>query len=576
MMQNKIPRPEYPRPQFRRDRWQNLNGVWAFEIDQSRSGESRGLQQPSARYSGSIRVPFCPESELSGVGHKDFLYGVWYKRRITMRPEALTGRVVLHFGAVDYTCTVFVNGHRVGRHVGGYVSFSFEITPLLTAGENDLTVYATDDVRDPMVPRGKQSEEYASHGCDYTRTTGIWQTVWLEWTPRAYIDFVRYFPDPRTGTLVMQGDLQGRGDFEAVASYEGREVGRVRMEDASGSFTLSLPLSETHLWEVGQGRLYDLRLTFGEDVVNSYFALRSIEFDGDRFLLNGKSVFQRLVLDQGFYPDGIYTAPTEEALLRDIRLSMEMGFNGARLHQKVFEERFLYHCDREGYLVWGEYGNWGLDHSRPESVYGILPEWIEEVRRDFNHPSIVGWCPFNETWDQAGRRQFDPLLSLVYRVTRAMDPTRPCIDTSGNFHVETDVFDLHDYEQNPEVLRARYAPFAEGGELYDRFHNRQIYTTGLPVFISEYGGIRWSEGNPIAGWGYGDAPKTKEEFLARLKGLTDALLDHPRFFGFCYTQLTDIEQEQNGLYTDRRVPKFDPAVVRAILSRPAAIEGEEP
>ncbi len=571
-MKNKwIPRAEHPRPQFRREHWENLNGSWQFEIDNGRSGESRGLQKPDTVLSGKILVPFCPESSLSGVAHRDFLSGVWYKRSIFLKKERLAGRVVLHFGAVDHTCTVFVNGKWAGRHVGGYVSFSFDITALVTEGENQIAVYATDDVRDPMVPRGKQSEWYESHDCDYTRTTGIWQTVWLEFTPLAYLASVRYFPDFRTGTLVLQGEVCGRGTLEAVASYQGREVGRSRTQDVSGSFTLTLALSEVHLWEVGHGRLYDLRLTFGEDDVQSYFALRGVQFDGYRFLLNGKPVFQRLVLDQGFYPDGVYTAPTDEALLRDIRLSKAMGFNGARLHEKVFEERFLYHCDREGYMVWGEYANWGLNHALPESVYAILPEWLAEVQRDFNHPSIVGWCPFNETWDQYGCKQYDPLLSLVYRATKALDPTRPCIDTSGNFHVETDVFDLHDYEQDPEQFRASYAPFAAGGELHDRHHARQTYLPGTPVFLSEYGGIRWSE-EERDGWGYGDAPKSKEEFLERFRGLTDVLLDHPRMFGLCYTQLTDIEQERNGLYTYDRRPKFDPALIRSVLSRKAAME----
>ena len=568
-MMTNIPRPEHPRPQWKRDAWQNLNGTWQFEIDNGRSGLSRGLASADTRLNGGITVPFCPQSKLSGVGYKDFLYGVWYKREVEIQKERLDGRVFLHIGAADYACTAFINGVSAGTHRGGYVSFSFEITHLLHGGTNVITLYCEDDERDRMIPRGKQSEEYHSHGCDYTRTTGIWQTVWLEFTPKEYLSGVRFYPDPHAGTLTLQGTANGIADLHVTAFYEGREVGNAHAQNVCGAFTLSVDLSETHLWEVGNGRLYDLKLTYGEDEVQSYFALRSIAFDGDRFLLNGKSVFQRLVLDQGFYPDGIYTAPTDKDLHGDILLSKAMGFNGARLHEKVFEERFLYHCDREGYLVWGEFPNWGLDHSRPESVYGILPEWIEEVNRDFNHPSIIGWCPFNETWDQGGRKQYDPLLALVYRVTKAIDLTRPCIDTSGNYHVETDVFDLHDYEPNPDVLRAHFEPFAQGGAPEDRFASRQPFMYGKPVFVSEYGGIGWSVQN---GWSYGNAPKTEEEFLTRFAGLADVLLDHPRLFGFCYTQLTDIEQEQNGLYSYDRVPKFDPSVIRAILSRKAKIE----
>lgn len=565
-----IPRAEHPRPQWMRKNWQNLNGTWQFEIDNGRSGIARGLADKNARLNGKITVPFCPQSRLSGVGHVDFLYGVWYKRSVQISSEQLAGRVFLHFGAVDHDCTVFVNGERAGFHSGGYASFSFEITPLLAEGENVITVYAEDDERNPMFPGGKQSEQYHSAGCFYTRTTGIWQTVWLEFTAKEYLSEVRYYPDEKNGVLVLQGTANGCGDLQVSAVYEGREVGFARADRVCGAFTMTVLLSEIHLWEVGKGRLYDLKLTYGGDEVESYFALRSVAFDGDRFLLNGKSVFQRFVLDQGFYPDGIYTAPSDEALKNDILLSKAMGFNGARLHEKVFEERFLYHCDREGYLVWGEYPNWGLDHTRPESVYGILPEWTEVLKRDFNHPSIIGWCPFNETWDQNGCKQYDPLLSLVYRTTKTVDPTRPCIDTSGNYHVETDVFDLHDYEQNPDLLREHYTDYAGGGAPVDRFASRQPFMHGKPVFISEYGGIGWSIQS--GGWGYGNAPKTEEEFIARFRGLTDVLLDHPRIFGLCYTQLTDVEQEQNGLYTYNRTPKFDPAVIRAILSRKARIE----
>jgi hypothetical protein len=243
-----------------------------------------------------------------------------------------------------------------------------------------------------------------------------------------------------------------------------------------------------------------------------------------------------------------------------------MGFNGARLHEKVFEERFLYHADRKGYIVWGEYPNWGLDHTYPDAIYGILPEWLEEIERDFNHPSIVGWCPFNETWDQAGRKQFDDLLRLVYKATKSVDFTRPCIDTSGNFHVETDIYDVHDYEQDPEI----YIKTFDNVDTYvDKFKSRQNYDGKLPFFVSEYGGIQWTDKD---GWGYGNAPKTKEEFISRLKGLTDVLLDNPNIFAYCYTQLTDVEQEQNGLYTYDRTPKFEPEIIHAILSRKAKIE----
>ena len=566
---NNIPRAQHPRPQWKRESWQNLNGTWQFEIDNGRSGIARGYSAKDHPLAGEITVPFCPQSKLSGVEYKDFILGAWYRRTVEITEEQLAGRVVLHFGAVDHDCVLFVNGNRVGAHGGGYVAFSFEITSYLTPGENILTLYVTDDERDPMIPRGKQSEEYHSHGCDYTRTTGIWQTVWLEFTPKSYLAEAHYYPDEKNGTLTIRGAAVGCEDLTVTAFYEGKEVGSAAAEGVQGAFTLVVSLSEIHLWEVGEGRLYDLQICYGGDAVESYFALRSVAFAGDKFLLNGKSVFMRMVLDQGFYPDGIYTAPTDEALHGDILLSKALGFNGARLHEKVFEERFLYHCDREGYLVWGEYPNWGLDHSRPESIYGILPEWIAEVKRDFNHPSVIGWCPFNETWDQAGRKQYDDLLALVYHTTKAIDPTRPCIDTSGNFHVVTDVYDLHDYLGDPIALRERYVEFENGGAPADNFATRQHYTPGLPVFISECGGIGWAVNN---GWGYGGIPQTEEDFLNRLKGCMDVFLDHPRICGLCYTQLTDIEQEQNGLYTYDRTPKFPPEKIHAIFARKAKIE----
>ena len=568
-----IPRPEYPNPQFARADWINLNGTWEFETDQSRSGEARGLHKTD-RLSGSILVPFCPESALSGVEEKDFLYAVWYRRTVTIPEEKLSGRVFLHFGAVDYRATVYINGEEVGTHRGGYVHFAFEITGFVRAGENVITVCAEDDTRSGLIPSGKQSLWHDSRGCHYTRTTGIWQTVWLEFTPRAYIRSLRMTPDAANGCVHLKACVCGQGELLAEVFFDGKKVGSSVFRSSGDVVCGTLQLSETRLWDLGKGNLYDLSLTFGEDHVQSYFGLRSVRMEDGKFLLNDRPVFMRLVLDQGFYPDGIYTAPDAKALERDVELSMAAGFNGARLHEKVFEPLFLYYCDRLGYLAWGEYPNWGLDYSDPEAIASVLPEWLEAVSRDYNHPSIIGWCPFNETWDSDGRKQWDELLRVVYRTTKALDPTRPCIDTSGNYHVETDIYDTHDYEQNPKVFADRYAKLINDNELYDCHHDHcgaQIWDGKLPVFISEYGGIRWA-GEGAEGWGYGEAPKTEEEFKARYKGLTDVLLDNPKMCGFCYTQLYDVEQELNGLYTYGREPKFDMAFFHAVNSRKAAIE----
>ena len=569
---NIIPRPEHPNPQFQRRDWMNLNGKWSFKIDKSKSGLAKKYYQPQTKFDRTINVPFCPESVLSGIEYKDFMDAVWYSREFTI-PEKYSGlRTILHFGAVDYKATVYINGKEVGTHKGGYISFEFDITDYITDGKNVLTVYVEDDTRNPLQPRGKQSEEYYSHGCDYTRTTGIWQTVWLEFVPESRIKGIKIFPNVENCSVDIQAEVIGSGKFEVLALYQERIMGAATVVSDGGFVTAHLDLKEAYLWEVGEGRLYDLELRFNEDKVDSYFGLRDVRLDGQKFLINGKSVFQRLVLDQGFYPDGIYTAPTEEAMIKDIQISLDVGFNGARLHEKIFEPRFLYHCDKMGYIVWGEYPNWGMDSSNPNILFSILPEWIEEIERDFNHPSIIGWCPFNETWDYDGRKQHDETLAVVYNTTKALDRTRPCIDTSGNFHVITDIFDVHDYEQDPKVFKEHYDKLMTEGELFDNHKKRQKYTGG-PTFVSEYGGIRWSvnEGEQNA-WGYGDAPKNKYEFIERYKGLTDALLDNDQMFGFCYTQLYDVEQEQNGLFTYSRKPKFETSIFRAINSRKAKIE----
>lgn len=569
-----IPRSEYPRPQFVREGFMNLNGEWDFCIDNERSGLEREFFKGDAPFEKKITVPFCPESALSGINHKDFMYGVWYKKAFTLTGGQAKKRVVLHIGAADYKTFVFINGEKAGTHEGGYVSFEFDITKFISEGENTVIIYCEDDTRNSFIPSGKQSERLNSYGCLYTRTTGIWQTVWLEFTEKTYIENIKFYPDVLTQSVTVKAKLCGCADFKADITFDGDFQGAKEIKNAFGDITFTVDLKECHLWEVGCGRLYDVEFTFGGDKVKSYFGLRSIAFDGYKFLLNGKSVFMRLVLDQGFYPDGIYTAPTDEALKNDILLSKAVGFNGARLHEKVFEERFLYHCDKEGYIVWGEYPNWGLDHTNKEAVYHILPEWLEEINRDFNHPAIIGWCPFNETWDINGRRQENSVLELIYKATKAADPGRPCIDTSGNYHVVTDIYDVHDYNQDPETFKENYDKLFKDGELYDQVNRngkRQEYKGG-PVFISEYGGIRWSVKEDGSGWGYGNAPENGKEYLDRYEGLTKALLDNPKICGFCYTQLTDVEQEQNGVYTYEREAKFDPNSFKKINIQPAAIE----
>lgn len=584
-----IPRAEHPNPQWERETWKNLNGPWEFEFDFGCSAVERRLWEKK-RFDREILVPFCPESRLSGIGYTDFISGVAYRRNFELSQEELSGRVLLHFGAVDYEASVYVNGTLVGSHKGGYTSFCFDITKHVAPGPNTLFVAVKDDVRSGLQPKGKQAHLYASSGCDYTRTTGIWQTVWLEFVPERRIQSAKYYPDPANGKVTVTGLVQGQGTLQLTALWEDKPVGEAALSVEDGFFTVQLDLSETHLWEPGKGGLYTLLLTFGEDRVKSYFGLRTAKFQGRKFLLNGKSLFQRFVLDQGFYPDGIYTAPTEEDLVKDIQLSFAAGFNGARLHEKVFEARFLYHCDRLGYLVWGEYPNWGLDHAHPLSTETYLNQWSEAVERDFNHPAIIGWCPFNETWGYREEREKNALLSSLYKLTKRLDPTRPCIDSSGNYRILSEVYDIHDYDQDTQSFQARWDGLTDriretGGVIpaEDPFFNsapegpsgrapffNQPYDN-QPIFVSEYGGIRWPD-DTVEGWGYGNAPATPEEFFARYKGLTEALLNNPEIFGFCYTQLYDVEQEVNGLYTYGRAQKFDISLIRKINQQKAAIE----
>ena len=569
-----IPRPEYPRPQMRRSDWLNLNGEWDHAADRSLSGNEKGLVEGSG-YDEKIIVPFCRESKLSGIGDVDFCTCVWYKKSVVLPAGWFSSdkAVKLHIGACDFKTEVWVNGKYVGEHRGGYSAFNFDITSALNAGENLIVIRAEDDIKSPRQASGKQSPRYESWGCHYTRTTGIWQTVWLECLPKKHIEKMKFYPhidSPALYAEVYAADSNGM-DVTAVASYDGREVGRVTGTVKCGVAKLNIHLSELHLWEAGCGRLYDITITMGEDKVESYFGMREIDCRNGIMYLNGKAVFQRLVLDQGFYPDGIYTAPTYEALKRDVDMSIEVGFNGARLHEKVFEPLFLEYCDRRGYIVWGEHANWGMDHRGDAPFAEFMMEWSEIIERDFNHPAIIGWCPLNETSYDTDPR----FTAKLAEITRAYDNTRLYIDASGWKHEEgiTDIMDWHDYDQNPITFKARYDALLHDGviNVHGFFNDKSMVYNVKPTFISEYGGTWWSD-TLKGGWGYGNSPKDEEEFKYRFKGLTEALLFNPIMGGLCYTQLTDVEQEQNGLYTYDRKLKFDAEFFRSVLSQKAKIE----
>jgi len=587
------PRPEHPRPQFQRDSWLNLNGPWDFAVDFGQSGEAKGWSENPSGLGQSIFVPFCPESLLSGVQYIDFMPSVWYHRVLDIPNDWAGKRILLHFGAVDYHCKAWVNGTLVGQHYGSSSSFTFDITDALASKDNNLIVCANDDTRSGDQPKGKQCPDLFSRGCHYTRTTGIWQTVWLEAVPESRIDSVRVVPDLDSSRFVLTPAFKNahrNHTFRAVLSNGQEEVAVSTMPATNGA-SMSLRIKDPQPWCPSDPHLYDLRLELCDgdtviDTVNSYAGLRKFHIEGHKFYLNNKPIFLRFVLDQGFYPDGIWTAPTDESLKTDIEKSLAVGFNGARLHQKVFEERFHYWADKLGYLTWGEYCDWGMNFSSAQAVHNQQREWREIVMRDLNHPSILAWTPYNETRGGA-TNHFEAHRKAVqetYDLTKSLDPSRPCHDTSGYVHVCTDIYTVHDYEQDPAKFKETYAPVspADWENTPIRFPDLCVPYQGQPYVVDEYGGTWWdanaTEDEQAAdrqsSWGYGKRPTDIEEVYHRIEELTAALTNHPNIAGYTYTQLTDVEQEQNGIYTYDREEKFDSERLKKYFGAPAAIEKE--
>ena len=593
-----IPRPEYPRPQFVRADWLNLNGTWQFEADYGDSGIERGVKDRAL--TGTITVPFCPESKLSGLEHVDFLNAVWYRKEVEVPASWADKVVLLHFGAVDYDTTVWADGVEVARHRGGFTPFSANLGKC--AGQTVTIVVRARDKHGVPQARGKQANKFAPYACFYTRTTGIWQTVWLEPVSDVAMKRPRITPDLANSRFELVVPLTAHGpgpnadglvviarltDADGVVS-----IASVRADlDFAARLILDVPENRKRVWSTTDPHLYGVTLTLvqGEtvlDTVESYAGLRSVALSGMAFKLNGEIVFQRTVLDQGYWPESVMTAPSDDELRLDIERSLAAGFNGARLHQKVFEERFFYWADKLGYLVWGEFGDWGCsgfgpstNHQQPDASY--IAQWLEAVERDYSHPSIVGWCPLNETYQENSDqiRQLDDVTRAMWLSTKLADATRPVLDTSGYAHRvrESDIYDSHDYEQNPEKFAANMAGLADGKPFINNGWDGKptnIPYGGQPYFCSEFGGIWW---NPAAfdnkeSWGYGERVTSLDEFYARFEGLCDVLLNDPKMFGYCYTQLTDIYPEENGVYTFDRQPKFDNEKLKAVQTKRAAIE----
>jgi beta-galactosidase/beta-glucuronidase len=568
-----IPRPEHPRPDFYRPTWLNLNGPWEFEFfglypidDESRYRHYK--------FSKQIIVPFPYQSPLSGIGYKGIQPRVWYRRLFDIPQDWEGQHVLLHFGAVDYHAKVWVNDILVGDHRGGHVPFTFDITSYIRTKDNEIRIRVFDGL-DLDQPRGKQSwmDQIA---CWYTQTTGIWQTVWLEAVPQNYIESVRIisdFDDQSISILVrLNAPCQGL-EISPEATFDGKTMGSSIRKAAYPATQFHIALHDLFPWSPETPNLYDLKLTLRADntvvdTVQTYFGMRKVSLSKNMLLLNNEPYYQRLVLDQGFWPDGLYTAPSDEALKADVEWGKKLGFNGCRKHMKVEDPRFLYWADKLGFLVWGEFpAPYEMSLSAQAK---FLPEWQAAMERDINHPAIIAWTPFNESW---GIRHVETdsetqrWVRDVVQMTKLIDPTRLVIDNDGWFHLASDIYGYHDYSATADQINTNYERARTGlkfgwGPGEPRL---QMMVAGLklpddmPIMITEFGGIGFIAGQTQTGaWGYADLPKTVAEFQQRYEETFKAVFQLSNLCGYVYTQLTDVEQEINGLLTPDRKPKFDP------------------
>ncbi len=589
---------EHPNPMLRREEWVDLCGEWAFAHDDDDVGRAKRWHLDPSRLARTITVPFPPESRASGIGDPAYHPVVWYHR--TFEAAADPGeRVMLHFGAVDYRATVWVDGQRATDHEGGHSSFSLDVTDLLsTSAEHDLVVRAEDDPTDPGQPRGKQDWKLEPHGIWYDRTTGIWQPVWLEVLPAVHLVgavWTADLPGARVrGELTLSAvdestwvDVALRLGDEPLAEARVRATTPTLSVDVAVPALLNAQDQGRLLWTPESPTLVDVSTTVrsgaSEDHSEGYLGLRSTGFRDGRFLLNGRPYYLRLVLEQGYWPQSHLAAPSGEALRREVELIKELGFNGARIHQKVEDPRFLSWCDRLGLLVWGETA--ATYEFSTTAMERTTREWLDIVRRDRGHPCIVTWVPLNESWgvpEIATEVAQQDFATALYHLTRALDPTRPVISNDGWEHTVSDIWGVHDYAPRGESLRARFgSPEALEQTLRGAGPGRRRVLLldgdqrGQPVVVTEFGGLSLAPRTGEKWFGYGTV-ETTEELLARFGDLVGALLGCADVAGFCYTQLTDTLQERNGLLTEDRVPKLPVAAVHEILTAASrAIPSEE-
>lgn len=569
-----LPRSEYPRPQFRRDNWLCLNGQWDFSFDEP-------------VFDRQITVPYACETVLSGIGDKSFHKTVWYRRTFTL-PRQMEGRqILLHFGAVDYSCRLWVNGTYIREHTGGQTGFFADITHALAPqGENTILLRADDDYADLEMPRGKQFWEPESRSIFYTRTTGIWQPVWLEAVDPLHLVSCHITPmyDQRavrfdyTLSQVPQS-LSFRISFRDVEAVTltvqpKSRKGSVQTQIDQGALQ-AWNFPEDLAWSPETPHLFDVTIRVFDsqgqtDQVESYFGMRKVAIRDGKFMLNNRVYYQKLVLDQGYWEPSLLTAPTDEDFVKDIMLTKAMGFNGVRKHQKVEDPRYLYHADRLGLLVWGEIGS-AYVYSR-EYAHRMYSEWMEAVERDYSHPCIVTWTPLNESWGiqeiRTDLRQQSHSLALIH-MTKSVDPTRPVIDNDGWEHTCADLLTVHDYTSDPQLLQQHFESLESilalnpaGRSMYAEGYSYQ----GQPILVTEFGGVRYAPDSHVErSWGYCDT-NTPEAFAAQYAALTHALQACPLVQGYCYTQLTDVETEENGLLTYHREPKIPLETLRRINS----------
>ena len=586
-------RGDHPSPQLTRERWTDLSGTWSFAHDDSNVGVEQGWVDRPELLRDTIQVPFPPESPASGIGATGYHPVVWYSRTFhaSYRPGE---RLLLHFGAVDYRASVWVNGRLVVTHEGGHTPFSADITPVLVpTGEQVVTVRAEDQPVDPTQPRGKQDWRERPHSVWYERTTGIWQPVWLEPVPTTRIESLRWTPDLNRAVLAMRVQVRGQDPSTRI---------RVRLtlgEDlvAEESYRLTGPTT-THLvsldparivhdqrgylWAPDHPNLLDATVTMlaGDEVVDevtSYVGLRSVDVAAGRFRLNHRAVVLRMVLAQNYWPESHLAAPGPEALRREVKLAKELGFNGVRIHQKIEDPRFLYWCDVLGLMAWTELPS-ALTFDA-ETVGRLTREWLEVLDRDASSPSVVAWVPFNESWG-VPYLESDPAqqhaVRAMYSLTKAIDPSRPVIANDGWEHLVSDIFGIHDYSQDPEVLRERYGSreaarrtVRETQPYYRSIALGDVEPGDSPLMITEFGGVTYDPDSDAFWNGYG-AVDDPDQLAGRYEELVTALLDSPVVAGFCYTQLTDTAQERNGLLYEDRRPKVDPEVISRTNKRASA------